>query len=101
MEAGRDYVAERYGVVYPSQHSYYDLLEAGGLSYPRREKVNPQRDEAQGRARRAALKKNWRRAGKRLNGRSGVSWGRTKVIWCGALSVGGCGANALPPSQSP
>ena len=70
VEAVRDYVEERYGVVYQSKQSYYDLLEAGGLSYHRSEKVNPKRDEAQVRARREEIKKNWRRTGKRLNGRS-------------------------------
>lgn len=67
VEAVRDAVEERYGVVYQSQQSYYDLLEVGGLSYHRSEKVNPQRDEAQVVARREEIKKNWRRTGKRLS----------------------------------
>ncbi len=70
VAAVRDYVEERYGVVYQAKQSYYDLLEAGGMSYHRSEKVNPKRDEAQVMARREEIKKNWRRTGKRLNGRS-------------------------------
>jgi transposase len=53
----RDYVEEHYGVVYQSQPLYNELLKAGGMRYHRSEKVNPQRDEAQGLARRAEIKK--------------------------------------------
>lgn len=59
VEAVRDYVEEHYGVVYQSKQSYYDLLEAGGMSYHRSEPVNPKRDEAQVLARREEIKKNW------------------------------------------
>src|SRR2546422_9612973 len=31
VEAVRDYVEERYGVVYQSKQSYYEVLEAGGV----------------------------------------------------------------------
>jgi len=67
VEEVRDYLEERYGVVYQSQQSYYELLEAGGLSSHRSEKGNPKRDEAQVLARREEIKKTWRRAGKRLS----------------------------------
>jgi putative transposase len=70
VAAVRDAVEERYGVIYQSKQSYYDLLEAGGLSYHRSEKVNPKRDEAQVVARREEIKKNWRRTGKRLSAES-------------------------------
>jgi len=70
VEAVRDHMEERYGVVYQSKQSYYELLEAGGMSYHRSEKVNPKRDEAQVLVRREEIKKNWRRAGKRLSGES-------------------------------
>ena len=70
VEAVRDYVEERYGVVYHSKQSYYELLEAGGMSYHRSEKHNPKRDEAQILARREEIKKNWRRGGLRSNGAS-------------------------------
>lgn len=70
IEAVRDYVEEQYGVVYRSKQSYYELLEAGGMSYHRSEKQNPKRDEAQILARREEIKKNWHRAGQRWSGRS-------------------------------
>ena len=68
VEAVRDYVEERYGVVYHSKQSYYELLEAGGMSYHRSEKSNPKRDGAQILARREEIKKNWRRTGTKSGG---------------------------------
>jgi transposase len=70
VEAVRDYVEERYGVVYQSKPSYYEFLQAGGMRYHRSEQVNPKRNEAQVLARREEIKKNWRRTGKRLSGGS-------------------------------
>lgn len=70
VEAVRDYVEEHYGVRYQSRQSYYDLLEAGGMSYHRSEPVNPKRDEVQVLTRREEIKKNWRRIGTRLSGES-------------------------------
>ena len=58
VEAVRDYIEERYGIVYHSKQSYYELLEAGGMSYHRSEKNNPKRDEAQVLTRREEIKKN-------------------------------------------
>src|SRR6185295_18431639 len=66
LEEVRDEIEARYGLVYQSKQSYYDLLDASGLSYHRTEKSNPKRDEAQVVERREEIKKNWRRAGKRL-----------------------------------
>ncbi len=59
VEAVRDYVEEKYGVVYQSKQSYYDLLELGGMSYHKSEKRNPKRDEAKVLARRDEIKKKW------------------------------------------
>jgi transposase len=59
VEAVRDYIEEKYGVVYQSKQSYYDLLELGGMSYHKSEKRNPKRDEAQVLARREEIKKKW------------------------------------------
>lgn len=70
VEAVRDYIEERYGVVYHSKQSYYEVLEAGGMSYHRTEKRNPKREEAQVLGRREEIKKNWRRAGTRSSGES-------------------------------
>jgi transposase len=70
VEAVRDHVEEQYGVVYRSKQSYYELLEAGGMSYHRSEKHNPKRDEAQILVRRDEIKKNWGRGGPRSSGES-------------------------------
>lgn len=70
LEAVRDYVEEQYGVVYRSKQSYYDFLEAGGMSDHRSEKHDPKRAEAQILARREELQKNWHRGGPRLSGES-------------------------------
>jgi putative transposase len=70
VEAVRDYIEERYGIVYHSKQSYYELLEAGGMSYHRSEKRNPKRDEAQVLVRRGEIKKTWRLGERRLSGKS-------------------------------
>ena len=57
VEAVRDDVEVRYGVVYQSKQSDYDLWEAGGMSYHRSEKGNPKRDEAQVLTQREEIKK--------------------------------------------
>lgn len=41
VEEIRDQVEAEYGVIYQSKQSYYDLLEAGGMSYHKSEKKNP------------------------------------------------------------
>lgn len=66
LEAVRDYIEEQFGVRYQSKQSYYDLLEAGGMSHHKSEKRNPKRDEAQVMERREEIKK------------SGVPLGRDK-----------------------
>jgi hypothetical protein len=68
VEAVRDDVAERYGVVYQAKQSSSELLEAGGRSSHRSEKSNPQRDGAQILARREESKKTWRRTGTKSGG---------------------------------
>lgn len=68
VEEVRDEIEARYGIVYQSKQSYYDLLDASGLSYHRTEKGNPKRNEAQVLERREEIKKNWYRGGKRLSG---------------------------------
>lgn len=70
VEDLRDYIEAQYGVIYRSKQSYYEFLEAGGMSYHRSEKDNPKRDEAQVLARREEIKKNWRRGGPRWSGES-------------------------------
>jgi putative transposase len=70
VEEVRDEIEARYGVVYQSKQSYYDLLDASGLSYHRTEKGNPKRSEAQVLERREEIKKNWHRTGTRSSGGS-------------------------------
>ena len=41
-----DLIEERYGVVYQSKQSYYDLLDEARITWHRTEAVNPQRDGA-------------------------------------------------------
>lgn len=67
VEEVRDELEARYGVVYQSKQSYYDLLDASGLSYHRTEKGNPKRSEEQVRERREEIKKNWHHGGRRSN----------------------------------
>ena len=67
LEEVRDELEARYGIVYQSKQSYYDLLDASGLSYHRTEKGNPNRNEEQVLERREEIKKNWHRGGKRLS----------------------------------
>ena len=70
VEEVRDEIEARYGIVYQSKQSYYELLDASGLSYHRTEKGNPNRNGAQVLERREEIKKNWRRGGKRFSGES-------------------------------
>jgi putative transposase len=67
LEEVCDELEARYGIVYQSKQSYYDLLDASGLSYHRTEKGNPNRNETQVLERREEIKKNWRRGGPRLS----------------------------------
>jgi putative transposase len=64
VEQVRDYLEGEYGIVYQSKQSYYDLLEAGGMSYHKSQQQNPKRDEEQVQARREEIKKNWDRIAK-------------------------------------
>lgn len=40
------HLAEQYDVVYESKQSYYDLMEAGGISWKKTTKANPKADPA-------------------------------------------------------
>lgn len=70
VEEVRDYIEEQYGVVYRSKQSYYEFLEAGGMSYHRTEPGNPKHDEVQVVERREEIKKNWRHGGTKSSGAS-------------------------------
>lgn len=73
VEQVRDYIEEQYQVVYRSKQSYYELLDAGGMSYHKSEKVNPKRNEEKVVEKREELKKNWQHAKRRLNGARSLS----------------------------
>lgn len=60
MEELRDLIERRYGVVYQSKQSYYDLLKEAGLSWHQTQAINPKRDEDQVLLKREELKKNLR-----------------------------------------
>jgi putative transposase len=60
LEDLRDFIETRYGVVYQSKQSYYDLLKEAGLSWHRSQAVNPRRDEDRVLLKREEIKKNWR-----------------------------------------
>ncbi len=52
------YLDATYGVSYRSTRSYYQLLEQAGLSYKKRQAVNPAKDEQKVLQRREELKKS-------------------------------------------
>ena len=52
------YIKDHYGVSYRSMQSYYDLLHLSGLSYKKRQAVNPKKDEQQVLERREQIKKS-------------------------------------------
>jgi len=51
------YLESEYGVTYRSTRSYYQLLQAAGVSYKKRQAVNPKKDELQMLAKREEIKK--------------------------------------------
>jgi putative transposase len=57
VEELRDYIERRYGVVYQSKQSYYDLLKEGRLSWHKTQAINPKRNEAQVLQKREEIKK--------------------------------------------
>jgi putative transposase len=59
VEELRDLIERRYGVVYQSKQSYYDLLKDAGFSWHRTQAANPKRDEGQVLLKREEIKKNW------------------------------------------
>jgi putative transposase len=52
------YLNEQYGVQYRSKQSYYDLLSLAGMSYKKRQAVNPKKDEQKVLERREEIKKS-------------------------------------------
>ena len=60
VEELRDLIERRYGVVYQSKQSYYDLLKEAGLSWHRTQAMNPKRDETRVLLKREEIKKTGR-----------------------------------------
>jgi putative transposase len=58
VERLEGYVNEQYGVQYRSKQSYYDLLQLAGMSYKKRQTVNPKKDEQKVLERREEIKKS-------------------------------------------
>ncbi len=59
LEALASYLETGFNVQYKSKQSLYDLLEEGGMSWHKSEKVNPRRDEKMVVERREELKKSY------------------------------------------
>lgn len=58
VEELRDYIEGKYGVLYKSKQSYYDLLKSGGLSWHKSQKRNPGRNWEKVLLKREKIKKN-------------------------------------------
>ena len=58
VEKLKELIKNRYGIVYQSSQSYYDLLKEAGLSWHQTQAVNPKRDEEEVLLKRQELKKN-------------------------------------------
>ena len=101
IETLRDHLESRYGVVYQSKQSYYDLLEAGGMSYHKSEKANPKRDEEQVQTRRDEIKKNWHRTGKLSSGAIRSFFSKMNASWCGGMHAEWCGASVISRLKCP
>jgi len=57
IETLSSYVKSQYGVEYRSKQSYYDLLSLAGMSYKKRQAVNPKKDEQKVLDKREEIKK--------------------------------------------
>jgi len=56
-----EYITQNYSVTYKSKQSYYHLLDLGGMSFHRREKINPKHNPEKVLEKREEIKKNlWR-----------------------------------------
>jgi putative transposase len=88
VEQVRDYIEEKYQVVYRSKQSYYELLEAGGMSYHKSEKVNPKHNAEKVLEKRAELKKNWQNEKMRLSEERWLCYWKMSATYSGVMPVG-------------
>jgi transposase len=58
IEVLRDDLEQRYGVVFKSKQSYYDLLDEAGISWHKSEQINPRKEEEKVVLKREEIKKN-------------------------------------------
>lgn len=65
VEELRDWIERRYGVVYQSKQSYYDMLKEAGLSWHQTQAMNPKREESKVLLKREEIKKKLRNVGPR------------------------------------
>ena len=66
VEVVREEIEARYGIVYQSKQSYYDLLEQGGMSYHRSAPMNPKHNTDKVLEKREEIKKNFWHIKKKL-----------------------------------
>lgn len=57
VEQLRELIKNRYGIIYQSPQSYYDILKEAGLSWHRTQAINPKRNEEEVLLKRQELKK--------------------------------------------
>jgi putative transposase len=100
VEELRDLIERRYGVVYQSKQSYYDILKEAGLSWHRTQAVNPKRDEDQVLLKREEIKKNWTTVETRLLKVNLLFMLRMNVICYGAIARDMSGAGAAKGRKS-
>lgn len=58
LETLISYVEEKFGVIYKSKQSYYDLFNLAGMSWKKTEKINPKKDEQKVLEKQEDIKKN-------------------------------------------
>ena len=58
LETLTSYLEEKFGVIYKSKQSYYNLFDLAGMSWKKTEKVNPKKDEQKVLEKQEDIKKN-------------------------------------------
>ena len=101
VEELRDYIEDQFGVVYQSKQSYYDLLQAGGLSWHRTEAVNPKRDDGLVLRKREEIKKNWRSVKRKSCRVKSLFLLKMNVTSCGVIRSVTCGAGGMNGRKFP
>lgn len=95
VEELRELIERRYGVVYQSRQSYYDLLKEGGLSWHQTQAINPKRDEGEMLLKREEIKKNLRHVRRRSYLVKSLFLLKMNVIYCGVIRRDMCGEDKM------